>query len=641
MSEQSAAAAFLEASLEEAPALARSLFVAGRAGELAEFVLHQLNSDSSWAREQALARLCTLPDYEPLLEPLAAALADDDDAERRNAARTALATLAGPGAAAPAAALRKLRELIHSPDLSDVRLLAASALGESGNPAARHDLESALADPQPNVVSAASDALGILGDTRAVPALLEIAGRGDFWIRASAIVALGRLGDSRAIPVLTAALKEGWLTSAAASSLGAIGDPAGLEPLRPLIEAGGSGREEGLRSAAAIFAQEADSAVPAWLREALAGEVAELERRLSEDDDIEAGRLLGLAGTRPAAAALVRSLDIPGREDAVAAGLALLPGEVVGETVLECISRGGDEGRVLLLGFLPPLETQTAVEIVVRQLSDPNAEIRAAAAEALGRSSDSLVLPALERAIADPGTQQGAALAYARLGSTSCGPLVGLLKSSQPSVRAAAAEGLARCGDRYVADLRAALRVEHDPTARHAIVRSLGASRTEDALEELVSLLKDGDPEMRFAAVQALGRTRLDSAVDPLITALSDERPEIRASALAALGEVGDARAGQSLANHLDVPDRDLRRTAIFALERIDRPAVAGQMVRALRDPDREVRLTAVHVLARMNDPQGRIALGEVAEMDPEELVRQAAKQALGSLPAAGSPGSG
>jgi HEAT repeat protein len=640
MSEQSVAA-FLEAELEEASALARSLFVAGRAVELAELVLHQLNSDSSWAREQALTRLCALTDYEPLLEPLAGALADDDDAERRNAARTALATLAGPAAAAPAAALRKLRELIHSPDLSDVRLLAASALGESGNPAARRDLESALADPQPNVVSAASDALGILGDTRAVPALLEVAGRGDFWTRASAIVALGRLGDPEAIPVLTAALQEGWLTSAAANALGAIGDPAGLEPLQGLIEGGGSGREEGLSSAAAIFSHEADTAVPAWLREALAGEEAELERRLSEGDDIEAGRLLGLAGTRPAAAALIRSLDIPGREDAVAAGLALLPGEVAAEAILDCISHGGDERRVLLLGFLPPLETAEAVDVVVRQLSDSDAEIRAAAAEALGRSPDALVLPALERAITDPETQQGAALAYARLGSTSCDPLVGLLKSDRPSVRAAAAEGLARCGGKYVADLRSAMRVEHDPAARHAIVRSLGASRTEEAVEELVPLLKEPDPELRFAAVQALGRTRLDAAIDSLITALSDERPEIRASALAALGEVGDARAGESLADHLDVPDRDLRRTAIFALERIDRPAVAGQMVRALRDPDREVRLTAVRVLGRMDSREGRVALGEVAEMDPEELVRQAAKRALGSPPAADSPGSG
>jgi HEAT repeat protein len=640
MSEQSAAA-FFEANVEEASALARSLFVAGRAGEFAELLLHELNSDSSWAREQALERLGALSDYEPVLKPLATALGDHDDAERRNAARTALATLAGPRAASPTAALRKLRELIHSPQLSDVRLLAASALGESGNPAARHDLESALHDPQPNVVSAVADALGILSDTRAVPALLEVASKGDFWTRVSAIVALGRLRDPQAIPILTEALKESWLASAAANALGAIGDLAGLEPLRELIEAGGSGREEGLRSVAAIFSQEAGSAVPQWLRETLEGEEAELAHRLSEDGDIEAGRLLGLSGTQRAGVALVRSLEIAGREDAVAAGLALLPREVAAEAILDCISRGGDDNRVFLLGFLPPLESREAVEIVVRHLSDPDAEIRAAAAEALGRSPDTLVLPALERAIANPQTQHGAALAYARLGSTSCDPLVALLKSETPSVRAAAAEGLARCGNRYVADLSSAMRVESDSTARHAIVRALGASRTEEAVDELVPLLSEPDPELRFAAVQALGRTRLDSAIDALITALSDERPEIRASALAALGEVGDARAGQSLADHLEVPDRDLRRTAIFALDRIDRPAVGGQMVRALRDPDREVRLTAVRVLERLNSPEGQVALGEVAELDPEELVRQAAKRALASPPAAESPGRG
>ncbi|CAN5704642.1 hypothetical protein BH23GEM6_BH23GEM6_11090 [soil metagenome] len=633
------AAAFFEADPAVAAEIAERLFVAGRVEELGTRLLNELTSDSTWAREQALERLCALLNYEPLLPHLASSLAAHDDAERRNAARSALAALTAPTAKSPAAALRLLRTLLQTPDDPDIRLLAASALGESGNAAAREALEAALNDPEANVVSAAADALGILGDPRAVPALSQIAEAGSFWTRAAALVALGQLRDPAAIPTVARALAEPTLTSTAASALGAIGQMAGLEPMRAILESHGRGHGEALRSAAAIFANGSSDDVPGWLREAVRGMEAELEQRLAADDDVEAGRLLGLSGSQLAADALVRSLGIPGREDAVAAGLSLLPDEVRSDAILERLADDPGEGsRALLLLSLPPLESASALEIVTRQLADPDTEVRAAAAEVLGRSDEELVLPALQKAIADPAAHHGVALAYARLGGSSCQPLVALLRSPSSSVRAAAAEGLARCGNTYVDDLREAIRSEVDAYAKHVLVRSLGASRTVDAVEELIRLLDDRDPGLRFAAVQALGRTRLDAAFEPLIAALADKQPEVRAVALASLGEIGDPRAGKPLADHLSVPDRDLRRTAIFALDRIDRPQVLRELLQALRDSDREVRLTAIRVLHRLGTEEGRKALQQVADMDPEVLVRQAASRALSdSQPA--SPG--
>jgi HEAT repeat protein len=632
VSDPAAISRFFEADPADAGDIARALFVEGRAAPLNDRLLHELTSDSTWARDQALARLCALSDYEPLLEPLAASLSDDDDAERRNAARSALAALAGARAKAPVPALRLLFGLLGDDSESDVRLLAASALGESGNPKAREALEGALDDPEANVVSAAADALGILGDVRAVPALERVAREGDFWTRVAAVVSLGRLGDARALPTLAAALREPWLMSAAADALGEIGDPAALDALRERLAEEGGGRENALRAIAGIYSSHPGHPVPDWLRSGLAGEEAELERRLIRGDDPEAGRLLGLTGSAAAAAALVRSLSLPGREDAVAAGLALLPREIATDAIIERLSAGKDDTRILLLGALPPLDTEASIAVVVEDLSDPDPEVRAAAAEALARSGEALVVPALERAIRDPAAQHGAALAYSRLGGSRCEPLLELLRSESAPVRTAAAEGLGRCGDRYVAQLREAIRSERDASARRALVRSLGASRTLEAVEELVPLLESDDPGTRFAAVQALGRTGLPAAFEPLVSALADAREEIRASALVALGEIGDPRAGGPLAEHLGVPDRDLRRTAIFALDRIERPAVTQELLTALRDPDREVRLTAVRVLHRLRLPEAGAALRQVADYDPEPLVRQAADSAISGL---------
>ena len=81
----------------------------------------------------------------------------------------------------------------------------------------------------------AADYLGEIGDTRAVPALIEALGDPSIsWIAAES---LGKLGDPRAVQPLIAALgsDERWLRRNAATALGLIGDPAAAGPLASLL----------------------------------------------------------------------------------------------------------------------------------------------------------------------------------------------------------------------------------------------------------------------------------------------------------------------------------------------------------------------------------------------------------------------
>src|SRR5690606_15903315 len=112
----------------------------------AEALLSEMRSDRSWARERVLERLTNHPGAMALLPHFATALEDDADPQRRNAARSALAALAAPGTEVCEEALAKLDSLLKSGD-PDVRLLAATALGEAGNVRARSALESAIHDP--------------------------------------------------------------------------------------------------------------------------------------------------------------------------------------------------------------------------------------------------------------------------------------------------------------------------------------------------------------------------------------------------------------------------------------------------------------------------------------------------------------
>ena len=87
-----------------------------------------------------------------------------------------------------------------------------------------------LKDPDENVRSSAIEALGRLGDTTVVPALIEILGSGNLWLAYPAAEALGHLGDARAVDPLIAALGERVLRESAFRALGRLGDARGSPP---------------------------------------------------------------------------------------------------------------------------------------------------------------------------------------------------------------------------------------------------------------------------------------------------------------------------------------------------------------------------------------------------------------------------
>jgi hypothetical protein len=188
----------------------------GAFDDAAERLLAAARGENAWDREHAFAAARTILDSSGLIEPLITALGAGDRPERRNAARSALAQLARPDALDHDRALLALSHLAaEDPDI-DVRILAATALGESGNPAAREILERVVRDPEPNIASAAADALGVLGDPQAIDALAAAADATEFWVRLAAVVALGNLRDPRALPVLARALDDPATAEAAA-----------------------------------------------------------------------------------------------------------------------------------------------------------------------------------------------------------------------------------------------------------------------------------------------------------------------------------------------------------------------------------------------------------------------------------------
>jgi hypothetical protein len=89
----------------------------------------------------------------------------------------------------------------------------------------------ALGEEEPEMAAAAAEALGEIGDSRAVDVLAEASREEDTWVRSTAAYALGRVRHPRATPPLVPLLADRYrvVRASAAGSLSALGWAPGGE----------------------------------------------------------------------------------------------------------------------------------------------------------------------------------------------------------------------------------------------------------------------------------------------------------------------------------------------------------------------------------------------------------------------------
>jgi HEAT repeat protein len=584
-------------------------------------LLAAIAADDGWARHQALERL-RAEGAEPsrirgLRDDLAAA-----DASRRAAARMALAALAGPGTPAERPALDTLADALHDPD-TDLRVLAASALGETGNPEAGALLIDALEDPEPNVVAAAADGLGELGQPRALRSLAALTRSSELWLRAAAVVALGRLRDERAIPDLAEAAKEPGLEAPLVEAIARIGHPDGLGALRTIRK---TAPESALLAAGGILCAHPDVEAPAWVMEGARARESVFRDRTVREDDPAAARLLGLAGTREAVRTLLELVGPPRRSEAAITGLLASPADLRHDAILERLATADGPEKVVLLSLLPPARTGERIRPLVPLLDDPDDDVRAATAEALARAPAAAALPFLVAELDREGVAPEVVRALGNLGPAACGALAPLLRDPSSAVRSATALALARCADAGIVEpVRRAYEAETEPEVRHALLRTLGRAGGSDMVRLLAEAAVSGDRAERIAAIEGLGLTESPDAVPPLAAAL-DRSPAETQAALRALGDIGEERAAEVIAGCLTADDVETRRAAARAAARATVLPGPAPIARLARDDDGWVRLFAVRLLARSG---ARSEIRRLVESDPQAEVREEAREAL------------
>lgn len=224
-------------------------------------------------------------------------------------------------------------------------------------------------------------------------------------------------------------------------------------------------------------------------------------------------------------------------------------------------------------------DPNAAASHLVTLLQDKDPQVRATAAQALGKIARPETATALLRSLDD----------------------------ADPAVRAMSAWALGNLGEDVLdrAGLALAKRLDDpSPAVKQAAAQALGAvGGTQTIVELLVERLKSPDVATRRGAVQTLTWLEAGPAYHALITALGDADAQVRQGAVAALGEMVDPRSLPAIRDRLlKDSEAGVRGEAAYRLGKFgDRTVVPALQSASTHDPDAAVRRWAAWALEQIS----------------------------------------
>ena len=368
-------------------------------------------------------------------------------------------------------------------------------------------------------------------------------------------------------------------------------------------------------------------------------------------------------------------------------------GEAVVEPLVTMLNDGNHRpARAWAANVLGEVRAHRAFPSLVRLLGDPEDEVRAKAATALGRLGDARavgyllehlltdpapfvrariaaalgqfgspdVINRLVRALGDPAwwVRLRTVEALEQIGGVAEGPLLVALDDPDSEIRVRAAVALERLGvpDNLVRMIDSGARVpeayetlvkfattgareflaeltQHEsPQVRSAAVTAIGRAERRDLADELLRIAsEDPDASLRAQAFTALRSLTIREAVPVALAGLSDPDHRVRAAAVGVIGQLGGTDVVDLVRAQASDADPAVRSAAIRALGSLGAAHAEADVRRLLGDPMSEVREAAI-----LAATEGRLrslvpTLLDLLQ-DPEADVRRKAAQAVGTL---------
>ncbi|MDQ6801635.1 MAG: HEAT repeat domain-containing protein [Acidobacteriota bacterium] len=642
-------------------------------------LMFELLGDKDWRVRKTIVDGFVRDPRPEVIERLLDALADAENAGRRNSATEALVRI---GDATIAAIVNRLRT---KPD-ADIRLSLVNLLGDlrstDGFDVLRETLEG---ETDVNVASSIISSLGKFRDAAAIPHLMRVLQREDVWLKFHAIEALGEIGDRAALPAILPLYSEKSLRKPVLEAIGKIGDVGTLSFLLRIIVDEDKLNLTALRGLVRIaeapkpriveknerdlIQRKFRESFPAQKIEPL---IATLETTTKRDVRNFILKFLGWSGDTRALPVLLAHLDEP--ETAEVAAQALIDfGPPAVTPILGALQNAReDEVVALLLRVVNALGGGESIPAVIPFLDHQNPMIRRLAIETLGELMDPAPVDYLLAKLddADVASQQSAVNAVSALvgafpeikadvltkirrllqshsipiklnslsvyvniqGEGYPDELLLASKDSDPMIRQKAVSLMGKFGEERFGDQLVLSLADESPGVRLAAINTVVRLRPEKGIEPLISSLEDSDVWIRTAAAQALGEYHHQQALEPLMRHLENDLPPVRIAVIEALGKLGQANVRNVLFRCAGDADIEIRRAAVLALAKVGGEDVFRRLLDALSDQDWRIRAAAAASLGIRGDAKALPALHRAIE-DPDTYVQESAVLALDRIP--------
>ncbi|WP_119071417.1 HEAT repeat domain-containing protein [Aggregatilinea lenta] len=266
-------------------------------------------------------------------------------------------------------------------------------------------------------------------------------------------------------------------------------------------------------------------------------DVERIQRNMKRASDIResAAQALGKLSNPDAVMPLIDALDDNDRVYQVAAdALAQLKDSRAIAPLVRQITKGRDSA----IKITKEIDSELAVEPLIRALQDENEPARRQAAKALRQLGDA-------RAVE---------------------PLIQALQDKNGDVRLAAAGALMQLGDARAVDPLIQTLEDNDSNVRQQAASALGQLGDSRAVDPLIQTLRDEDWRVRETTIEALGQLGDGQAVEPLIQALEDKEYTVRKGAVRALAEL---KSVDSVVTVLNNGSWGMKAEAAESLERV------------------------------------------------------------------------
>ena len=471
---------------------------------------------------------------------------------------------------------------------------------------------------------AVTQALGQLGDERAVEPLIAILRDSDSGVRVAAAQALGQLRDERAVEPLIVALEDWTAFSVLLREVG----PKRIEVIKAVAQVAALGLME---------SRELVDNAPSTVLETVSWEKAEYAKSKLE-----------------AAGAVVEVVEVKGK---------YVPGQLGGKRAVEPLIvalRDSDSGvRVAAAQALGQLGDERAVEPLIAILRDSDSGVRVAAAQALGQLGDERAVEPLIAILkdSDSGVCVAAAQALGQLGDKrAVEPLILALED-----RTAFSVLLRKLGPKKIEVIKAVRQVaalglkeskELVDSAPSTVLETVSWGKAEYAkskLEAAGAVVEVVEVKGKDAAAEALGQLGDERAVEPLIVALGDSDSGVHVAVTQALGQLGDERAVEPLIAILRDSDSGVRVAAAQALGQLGDKRAAEPLLVALEDwteftvtlkevgPKKIEVVKVVRQLTSLGLKESKDLVDGAPSTVMEAVSKEAAKDAKAQLEAVGA----